>query len=215
MFHMRRISCWEHSTEPEVRHYKVSFKLDVNLKSVVKKLRTEDDKITSSYGVVRRGQHVYIVYFNGWVNCCGSRTREQIVFGVERFREFVYVYLSRPTQLERLLHITIDNITARGKLAIDVRLTDILRIRSDICHCRTRNCKVSGCRDPEICFRPMYYPGAHVRFAKKKGGGLLTLYQSGSYTIVGVKNTKRLMYVYGATCKLLQKIHQRLGKTLF
>lgn len=221
--HYVRKTVWKLSTEPEIRHYKVSFKLNTDLKHVVRRLRKESDALTPSYGVIRTGhKNVYVVYFSGWVNYCGSSNREDIILGVKHFRKLANLPREIPHRHQRFC-INIDNITARGVLGIDVRLTEIIDTHTELRHCQQSDCEVAGCSDPKICFRPMHFPGLHIRFAKKNrqgemeklgGGGLVTLFQTGKYSIVGVKNEMRLNYVYWKTRDLLSQIHCRLGRTM-
>lgn len=209
----RRRTKWTFSTLPAIKHYKVSFRLKRNLKPAVLSMQTATDKLGSSFGVVRSHPFTYTVYFPGFVNCCGSKSLADITLGFQRFRDIAGLQLPLHRQWEEEnIPIVVDNITASGKLALDVRLTEIVHAVSEL-----------GYREPEVCFRPRHYNAIHVRFAKENwlgepevygGGGLLTLYHTGSYTIVGVKNEDRLNFVYQKTVEMLRQIHGMLGRTL-
>lgn len=198
-------------------------------------MRTETDKLESGFGVIRSDPFTYVAFFGGFVNCCGSKSRADIITGFERFREIIDppspsssstsllaqgVRWQQQQQPESI-PIIIDNITASGKLALDVRLTEIVRAASELGHHPEPD--VAECNDPAVWFHRPHYPAIHIRYAKENrlgqseifgGGGLVTLYHTGSYTIVGVKNEDRLNLVYTRTVELLRQIHEMLGRTL-
>jgi hypothetical protein len=86
----------------------------------------------------------------------------------------------------------------------------------------------------------MYFSALHIRFPNVDGGGLVTLYQSGTaiahavmlyiyvlinyfskipahlgkYTLVGTASCNRLQQVYAETARFLQLCHKSAGKIM-
>lgn len=214
---------WSQSTLPQLYHFKTSFDLKTDLKSHVLRLRKDEDTLRSNYGVIRN-KYVYIVYFRGFVNCCGIRSRKEAEDAVSHFLTIIEVKEEDLESVSKKIEYKVDNITAAGKLAIDLTLSDISKELPSILSPETG----------KLSFRPAYFGAIHLQYqnegegedgkeenkdqkgrkGKRRGGGVLTLYHTGSYSIVGVQSEERALLVYETTWNLLNLIHKAHGKIL-
>lgn len=196
-----RLTRWEKSVPPKAHHFKISFDLQVNLKQAVLNLRQENNVLRSNYGVIR-DKYVYVVFFRGFVNCCKISSLQEAEEAVDHFLKLIGV--DECERRRNKLNFSVDNITLSGKFAVDVRLGSLWENLNKILP------KVLG----TVSFRPSYFAAMHIKLNKAEGGGVITLYHTGSYSLVGVDSEVRANEVYKFIWNLLDQVHQSLGKTL-
>lgn len=165
----KRRTSWSRSTEPEICHYKISFNLKTNLKEAVLQLVKQKSDVHTSFAVVR-DIYVYIVYFGGFVNCCGILDHSNIRPAIRHFKELIGLADFEQSTTD----YSVDNITGKGKFASDLRLTVIAAELPELI--RESESKLF------ISYKPDHFGAIHFHFSKDEGGGLITLYHTGTST---------------------------------
>lgn len=193
---------WACSTEPRVSHYKISIRLKRNIKKEVLRLVKSEKHLYSSFGVIRcevqDQKFTYTAYYSGHVNVVGIRKQEDIKKAV---RHFLTIADLQSSFVDTEPVCTIDNLTFSGKYGLDMRLPEIMEILEDL---RLDKYIISD-------FKPAHFRAAHIHFP---AGGLITLYHTGSYTLVGVSTEERARQIYYEFKETLADIHRGKGKIL-
>lgn len=198
-----RVSGWRESTPPQVKHYKISFDLNRDLRAALQKLvgkGGKGEKLGPNYAVIVRRAFKYVVFFNGFVNAVGIKKEEEIREAVDLFKNLVNV----PPDLE--VKYRVDNLTLSGHFAIDLSLSEIARGLLNI---------LEGESEPKISFKPAFFTAVHVRHSKGCDlGGTFAIFHTGRYSLVGVKTVDRANTVFSKTSLLLAKVHEQNGRVL-
>jgi TATA-box binding protein (TBP) (component of TFIID and TFIIIB) len=162
--------------------------------------------VYSSFGVIRSDspKATYNAYFSGHINVTGIRKRSDIEEAVQHF-----LSLAGLQQASVKVAPRIDNISCGGRYGIDVCITEIIEVLEELDNLVEGTDLVDSIR-----FKPDHFGGIHVHFPKKFGGGLITLFSTGSYSLVGVRTEERAKEIYEQFYRVLLSIHCRKGRQL-
>lgn len=225
----KRRTKWAYSTAPDLRHFKISFDLNRDLSHIIRhQLKDLITRVLPAFVVAKHGGYTYSVYYGGWVNCCGARNLIEAAAGVRHFKVIAgFIEREDEESLESQVY-QVDNITACGHLAMDLRLTDIARSLPELIPQSVTRSK----------YRPTHFRSIHLNFPKNDGGGAMALFHtglvmmsislffsflppsfyfflsSGKYSLVGVKSSDRALHVYTKVREILQLLHAQHDRIL-
>jgi TATA-box binding protein (TBP) (component of TFIID and TFIIIB) len=186
-----RLTKWSRSTNPEICHYNISFNVERDLGEVIRRLEPKDGDIYSSYAVIR-SEFTYNVYYKGHVSVSKIRKSGDIKVAVLHFLSIAGL---QSTSDSATPTYNINNMTGRGKFAVDMSLPDIAVELDDL---------LRG-TDLVLQYNPHFFGGMLMHFPKAEGGGLITLFYTGEPVKTRAR-TERIYIFFGfiiLSCRLL------------
>ena len=174
------------TTSPIINNYKISFRAPKD--KVCKFIATTKENICRYHNfVVLRKHFVYIIFHqSGFINVTKLKNLDEVRQAVCDFHIWIDWQQQQPHSF------TVDNITASGRLG---KAIPLLRLKR---HFTTSQIRVT--------FKPELFAGLSIKYNTFELRGTIILFETGSYTIVGVKTCADVQKVYSHTVNSLSTL---------
>lgn len=150
----------------ELSHIKIHFKADKDrLFNQNKCLCTTKKTVHKNFCVHKSVPFTYIIFHSGFINAVGIRVKDDITKAVEHF--CTLNHLSK----KDISSITIDNITAKGKLRHSLSLERLFHFSKKV-----RGKYLSN-------YNPLHFPSLNLSFTY----GKILLFKNGKFSAVGIR----------------------------